>query len=319
MSITIEEIRQARERIRGYIVETPLIRLETLDSFLGCRVYIKAECMQRTGAFKLRGAMNKMLTLLPEELERGVVAASSGNHGRALAYAAKMLGARATIVMPQNAPTLKIENIRALGAEIICCDPAERMTVAENICKERGSVMVPPYNDKMIMAGQGTAGIELVEQGPEFAAVVIPVSGGGLISGISTAVKALAPKTEVYGAEPLALPRYSKSIAAGEAITVPQQSTVADALIGRTPGSECFPVIRKNVDGVVPVSDTYVLKATKLLLTEGKVMAEPSGCIGIGAVLEGKIPVRKEDNVCFLISGGNVGIHQLMMLDEVAL
>lgn len=319
MSFTIQEIRQARERIRPYVLETPLIRLENLDRFLGCRVYIKADCMQLTGAFKLRGAMNRMLTLTKEELGRGVVAASSGNHGRGLAYAAKMLGAKATIVMPKNAPALKINNIKALDAEVVLCEPSERMAVAESICRERGSVLVPPFNDERIMAGQGTAGVELIEQGPAFASVIVPVSGGGLISGISTAVKALSPSTAVYGAEPAPLPRYSKSLAMGEAVTVPQQSTVADALIGQTPGSKCFPVIQRNVDGVYPVSDAYTLKAMKLLLTEGKIMAEPSACIGIGAVLEGSVRVKAEENVCFFVSGGNVSIEQLQVLEEVSL
>lgn len=319
MSITIQDILQARERIRGYVLETPLIRLENLDRFLGCKVYVKAECMQLTGAFKLRGAMNRMLALSAEERRRGVVAASSGNHGRGLAYAAKMLGTSAVIVMPDNAPELKINNIKALGAEVVLCAPSERMKVADSICAERGMILVPPYNDEMIMAGQGTAGAELVEQGPEFASVIVPVSGGGLISGISTAIKALAPKTAVWGAEPAPLPRYSRSLAAGKAITVPQQSTVADALIGLTPGSKCFPVIRENVEGVVPVGDAYTLRAMALLLKEGKILAEPSGCIGIGAVLAGEIPVKPEENVCFLISGGNIGISQLRMLEDIVL
>ena len=197
MNFSLKDIQSARERICSYIVETPLIRLAQLDNVLHCKVYVKAECMQITGAFKLRGAMNKMLSLTWDECSRGVVAASSGNHGRGLAYAAKMLGVRATIVMPDNAPAIKVENIKSLGAEVVLCAPADRMAVADEICKKHGATLVSPFDDKLIMAGQGTVGIELVEQGPEFDTVVVPVSGGGLISGVATAVKALSPATRV--------------------------------------------------------------------------------------------------------------------------
>lgn len=206
MSMTLETIRAAHARIAPYIVRTPLLRLPALDDALGCEVYVKAECMQRTGAFKLRGAMNKILTLTDAERVRGFVAASSGNHGRAVAYAAQRFGTHACIVMPRTAPPVKQAAIRALGAELVLCEASERFDVAARLCAERGATMVPPFNDEAVMAGQGTVGLEILAQCPEIDAVVVPVSGGGLIGGVSTAVKALAPRVRVFGAEPAALP-----------------------------------------------------------------------------------------------------------------
>lgn len=319
MTITLKTIRAARERIAPYIVQTPLLRLHNLDSFLGCKVYAKAECMQRTGSFKLRGALNKLLSLPEDQLANGIVAASSGNHGRAVAYGAKLLGTEATIVMPDTAPAIKVENICALGANIVRCPAADRFNVAEKICAEKGAAMAPPYNDEAIMSGQGTVGIEIIEQNPQLDMIVVPVSGGGLLGGLSTAVKALAPQMQVYGAEPDALPRYGASLAAGRPVTVERHASVADALVSDTPGNLCFPQVMANTDNVVAVSDSFLLRGMKLLLTEGKVLAEPASCIGLGAVLQGLIPVAQETSVCFLLSGGSVGLDQLDMLKEVEL
>ena len=188
MSITLNDIQKAKERIAPYITETPLLRLHSLDAYLGCQVYAKAECMQITGAFKLRGALNKICQLTEEQLQRGIVAASSGNHGKAVAYTARMLHTKATIVMPHTAPPVKVEAIRALGAEIVQCETSQRFQIAQALCQERGAVMVPPYDDEEIMAGQGTAGLELITQCPALSRVIVPTSGGGLLSGMSTAV-----------------------------------------------------------------------------------------------------------------------------------
>ncbi|MCR5369211.1 MAG: threonine/serine dehydratase [Clostridium sp.] len=314
MPIAIDTIQEAYRRISRYIVQTPLLRLPNLDAFFGCRVYVKAECMQTTGAFKLRGALNRILSIPPEELENGVVCASSGNHGRAVAYCAKKLGISATVVMPETAPAVKKENIRALGAEVVLCDASERFEIAGKICAERGATMIPPYNDEAVMAGQGTVGLEIIGQCPEIDMVIVPVSGGGLLGGVSTAIKALSPDVKVFGAEPSALPRYSESLAAGHPMTVERHVSVADALVSDTPGSVCFPQVRDHADGVVPVDDEYLLRAMKLLLLEGKILAEPSSCIGAGAVLQGKIDVSPDTGVCFLLSGGNVGPEQLDIL-----
>ncbi len=319
MSVELQDIRAAAERIAPYAVKTPLIRMRNLEKYLGCEVYAKCENMQVTGAFKFRGAVNRALMLSKEDLDKGIVTASSGNHGKAIAYVAKMLGAKAAVVMPYTAPSIKVEAIKALGAEVIQCETAVRFELAAKICEERGATMIPPFNDDGVMAGQGTIGLEIMEQCPELTKVIVPVSGGGLIGGISTAVKALSPQTEVIGAEPAALPRYSASLAAGKPVTVEQKKTLADALVSGTPGSHCFPVVAAHVDRFADVSDEYMLKGMKLLLTEGKLLAEPSSCIGIGAVLEGLIKVKPEDKVCFIISGGSVGLGQLKILEEVTL
>lgn len=317
MALTIETIQEARSRIQPYIRQTPVIRAAALDDFLDCEVYLKAECMQATGSFKLRGAMNKLLSLPADALSRGIVAASSGNHGRAVAYGAKLLGVKATIVMPNTAPAIKINALRSLGPEIVLCETAERFSIAEKICRERNATMVPPYNDENIMAGQGTLGLELLEQCPEIETVITPVSGGGLLGGVSTALKSAHPEILVYGAEPEAVPRYTASLAAGTPVSVEQHHSVADALVSNSPGSICFPQIQAYVNGVVAVSDLYLLKGMKLLLTEGKLLAEPSSCIGLGAVLQGLIPSVKGKKVCFVLSGGNVGLEQLDTLGDI--
>lgn len=308
MTMTLETIRAAHARIAPYIVQTPLLRLPALDDALGCEVYVKAECMQRTGAFKLRGAMNKILALTDAERARGFVAASSGNHGRAVAYAAQRFGTHACIVMPRTAPPVKQAGIRALGAELVLCDASER-----------GAAMVPPFNDELVMAGQGTVGLEILEQCPEMDAVVVPVSGGGLIGGVSTAVKALAPRVRVFGAEPAALPRYTESLRAGHPVQVEQKRSVADALVAQMPGDVCFPYVAANTDGFAPVADDDILRGMKLLLLEGKLLCEPSSAIGIGAVLRGQLPLRRTDKVCFVISGGSVALEQLHRLEDVRL
>lgn len=317
MTVTLKEIQEAQNRIAPYIVQTPLLRLHSLDAYLGCEVYAKAECMQITGAFKLRGAMNKVLSLSKEELACGIVAASSGNHGKGIAYAAKLLGAKATIVMPDTAAKVKVDAIRALGAEIIQCNVSERFEVAAKICSERKATMVPPFNDEMVMAGQGTAGLEIITQCPELNMVVVPVSGGGLIGGVSTAIKALSPATKVYGAEPAALPRYTESLKAGKPVKVESEKSIADALVAQIPGDLCFPCVAAHTDGFADVADTFLLKGWKLLLTEGKLLCEPSSAIGIGAVLQGLIPLKQTDKICFLISGGSVSLEQLDILKTI--
>ena len=319
MSFTVDTVKEARERIRDYVTETPLLRMEALDEFLGCQVYLKLENMQKIGAFKFRGAMNKIQKLTDGELARGIVAASSGNHGKAIAYGAKMKGAKATIIMPNTAPKMKVEAIKALGAEVISCDAAERFEVAAKVCAERGSTMVPPYDDYDVMAGQGTLGLEIMEQCPNVDLVVVPASGGGLIGGVSTAIKGVNEAVKVIGAEPAVLPRYSVSLANGEPtmVPMPDQKSVADALVSNRPGLKCFPVVRDHVDGFAAVDDIYMLKAMKMLLMEGKILAEPSSCIGMGAVLQKKIEVKPEEKVCFVISGGNLGFEQLELLGGV--
>ena len=319
MPLTIREIEVARNRIAPYITQTPLLRMKNLDQYLGCEVYAKAECMQITGSFKLRGAMNKILSLSEEELRRGIVAASSGNHGKAIAYACKKLGVKATIVLPNSVAKVKEDAIRKWGAEIVKCDVSERFEVAEKLCQERNSTLVPPFNDETVMAGQGTAGLEMLDQCPELDMVIVPTSGGGLIGGVSTAIKAVSPGTVVFGAEPAVLPRYSASLRAGKPIMVEKRKTVADALVTQIPGSICFPYVAAHTDGFADVDEEYIIKGMMMLLTEGKLLCEPSSGISIGAILQGLIPVKPTDKICFFISGGSVSLEQLYQLESIVI
>lgn len=312
--VTLEAIQQARQKLAPYIFETPVIRLQGLDERLGCQVYVKAECMQKTNSFKIRGALNKMLSMTPKQLQAGVVAASSGNHGKGVAFAAKLLGIKATIVLPNTAPQVKVDGIRALDAEIVQCKLAERHMIAKRLSDQYGYTIIHPYDDYDIITGQGTAGLEIMEQLPDVDCVVVPIGGGGLIGGIATAVKAINPQTKVIGAEPAVLSRYAKSRQAGKRVLLEEKESLADALLTLQPGEKNFPIFQQYVDDVVGVAEEYLALGVKTLLLEGKILAEPSSSIGIGAALQGILKISKEDKVCFLISGGNVGLNQIAHL-----
>ena len=316
--LTVEMIKEARERISPYIHKTPLIRLSNLDEHLGCQVYAKVESMQRTNSFKVRGALNASMSLSEEELARGIVTFSSGNHGKAMSYSAKVLGAKAYVVAPNTAPKIKMDGIRSYGAEIIFCNPADQLETAKSLSKENGWSFISPYDDYRIMAGQGTAGLEIMEQLEDVDYILVPIGGGGLVSGLSTAIKETKPKIKVIGMEPAAVPRYSESYKAGRHIHLPSDSkSVADGLQTLTPGDLNYPVIEKHVDRIYTVKEENILKATKLFLTEGKLLAEFSSCITVGAILQGEISFKADDKVVFLISGGNMGLDQLNRLEEV--
>lgn len=309
--VDLERILEAKARIAPYIYKTPVLRMESMDDKLGCEVYVKAECLQRTNSFKIRGALNKMLYMGAEKLAGGVVAASSGNHGKGVAFAAKLLGVKAIIVVPETAPRIKVEGIQAYGAEVVICKLAERHAIAKKLSDERGLILVPPYDDYDIMAGQGTVGLEIMEQLPDVDCVVVPVGGGGLIGGVSTAVKSLSPSTKVIGAEPEKMPRYSRSLAAGTPVTIDECKCIADALLTLRPGDRNFPIVRSIVDAIVTSSDESMITGMRLLLMEGRILSEPSSAAGIGAALQKDLPVSPSDKVCFVISGGSVGLEQV--------
>ncbi len=312
--LSLERIFQARYRLAPYVYHTPLLRLKALDPVLGCQVYVKAECMQLTHSFKIRGALNRILQLSPEERARGVVTASSGNHGRGVAYAAKMLGIKATVVIPDHAPAIKIQAVRDLGAEVILCDKPKRFAIAERLRDEKGLCYVPPFNDYDVMAGQGTIALEVFEDLPNLDAILIPLGGGGLTSGIATAVKGIHPETKVYACEPAVIPRFTASLKAGKPTPVPQVDTVADGVATLRPGNLTLPIVRDKVDQVIDVPEEALLPAMKLLLTEGKVLAEPSSTIGMAAIQSGKLHFKPEDKVVFVLSGGNVDLELVKKL-----
>ena len=265
---------------------------------------IKAECFQRTGSFKFRGAYNKISSLSDEERGRGVVAFSSGNHAQAVALAARLLGAQATIVMPQDAPTLKLEATRGYGAEVVLYDryTEDREAIGGRLAEDRGLSLVRPFDDPLVIAGQGTAALELLDEAGEVDLLLTPVGGGGLIAGCATVV---APRARVVGVEPEAGDDTRRSLDAGERLEIPVPKTIADALQITKPGELTFEHNRRLLDGVVTVTDDELIDAMKFLFERMKLVGEPGGVAGIAALLAGKVDA--EGTVGVVLSGGNVG------------
>jgi threonine dehydratase len=306
--IELADVEAATERLAGVAHRTPVITSRTLDERVDARVHIKAECFQRGGAFKFRGAYNKISSLDADALARGVVAYSSGNHAQAVALAAKLLGSRATIVMPEDAPAAKLEATRGYGAEVVTYDrwTESREEIGATLAAERSLELVPPYDDPLVMAGQGTAALELLADVPDIDVLLAPVSGGGLIAGCSTVAKALLPQCRVVGVEPETANDTQRSLAAGERIRIDVPRTIADGLQAPEPGALTFAVNRERVDEIVTVTDDEIVAAMVFLYDRLKLVAEPSGAVGVAALLSGKVDAR-DRSVGVILSGGNVG------------
>ena len=312
-TVTLEDIQSAAKRIAPYIRRTPLLRQEAMGKLLGCDVYLKPEMLQITGAFKLRGAMSKILALTPEERAKGIITSSSGNHGQACAFAGEKLGMHVTVLVPNDTPLIKVNNARRMGAEVILWDRSydKRWAKVHEEVAEHGYTIVHPYEDPMVMAGQGTIALEIMEDLEDLDTIIVPIGGGGLISGISTAVKALKPSVRVIGVQASASAAYAESRKVGKPVEVPCLPTVADGLSCRRPGNNPYPIIEKNVDDIVAVEEKDILEATKMVAKEAKLVAEPSACVGIGAILGGKIKVRPDEKVAFVLTSGNWDIDML--------
>ena len=306
--IELADVEAAAGRLAGVAHRTPVVTSRTLDERVGGTVHIKAECFQRVGAFKFRGAFNKIASLDEETLGRGVVAYSSGNHAQAVALAAKLRGSRATIVMPEDAPAAKLEATRGYGAEVVLYDrwTESREEIGAALADERGLALVPPYDDPLVMAGQGTAALELLSDVPDLDVLLVPVSGGGLIAGCSTAAKALRPECRVVGVEPEAGNDTQQSLTAGERVRIDVPRTIADGLQAPEPGALTFEVNQRRVDEVVTVSDAEIVAAMVFLYDRLKLVAEPSGAVGVAALLSGKLDAP-DRTVGVILSGGNVG------------
>jgi len=309
---TIVDIEAAAVRLAGVAVQTPLLQNAVLDELLGGNVLLKAECLQRTGSFKIRGAYNLLRQLSPEQAQRGAVAWSSGNHAQGVAAAGTMLGIRTAIVMPEDAPRAKLENTRRLGGEVITYDrySGDREAIARGIASERGAELVPSYEHAAIIAGQGTVGLEIaaqsVAQGLPAEQVVIPCGGGGLTSGSAVALKAYLPGVKVFTAEPQHYDDTRQSLLRGERISVPTDvPSICDALLTGSPGQLTFEIMRKLVSGGLVVSEDEVRAAMRFAFRELKIVVEPGGAAALAAVLAGKIEVRGRTTVVIL-SGGNV-------------
>lgn len=306
--IQLQDILDARARITPYVVRTPLLRIPALDAALGCEVYLKFEGFQPIGAFKIRGAMNKALSLTKDELSRGLVCASSGNHAQGVACAAKQLGAKAIIVMPTNANPVKLQGVKAFGGEVelVGTLSSQREARAAQLVEEEGMIEVHPYADPYVAAGQGTIGLEILEDLPQVDAVACPIGGGGLISGIATAIKGTKAEVKTIGVEPSGASRYSLSRAAGAPMALDKVDTIADGTRTDHANPDNFEMIQARVDDLCQVEDTYIRQAMVLLMKTAKLMVEPSGSLPVAAALAGKLPVAKDEKVVFVLSGGNV-------------
>jgi threonine dehydratase len=308
MSLRLEDVRAAARRLGNRIHRTPVISCQSFDDASGYQVFFKCENLQRAGAFKIRGALNKLLTLTPDERARGVVGFSSGNHGQGVALAARMVGTTAVICMPSDAPALKLEATRHYGAEVLLYDRRtdDREQIVREIVERTGRVCVPPYDDPVIMAGQGTAALELLEDVPSLDALLTPVGGGGLMAGCSTAARALFPGMHIFGVETDSANDTFLSLRRGERVTIPPPSTIADGIRGTTPGVLTFPILRANVTDVLLVSDAEVRAAVRFLALRARVIVEPTGAVPAAAVLAGRLPVARGARVGVILSGGNI-------------
>jgi threo-3-hydroxy-L-aspartate ammonia-lyase len=303
LPISIDHVRAAAERIAPLAHRTPLLRSRTLDARVGAPVALKAENLQRAGAFKFRGACNAVAALRPD----GVCSVSSGNHAQALALAAREHGAHATILMPRDAPASKRAATEGYGAEVLEFDryTEDRDALVRELAAERGLTLVHPYDEPLVMAGQGTVGLELAAEIEDLDVVLVPCGGGGLLSGVATAIKALRPTVRIVGVEPQASDDTARSLRAGERVRVEVRPTIADGQQLPTPGERTWPVIRALVDDVVTVSDAEIVEAMRLLFERLKVVAEPSGATALAALLAGRVELRA-GTVGVVISGGNV-------------
>lgn len=310
-ALTLDAIRAAHDRIRPFVHRTPVLSSASLDAMAGARLFFKCENLQRVGAFKARGAHNAVFSLSEAEARSGVVTHSSGNHAAALALAARNRGIPSFIVMPSSAPLVKQQSVARYGAHITLCEPTlqARESTAERIMKETGATLVHPYNDLRVMAGQGTAGLELLEEVPNLDVVLCPVGGGGLLSGVAVAAKAIKPGIRVIGAEPEGADDAYRSFKSGERVLTQQPNSIADGLL-TVLGDRTFAEIQRNVDDIVTVSEASIIRAMRLVYEILKIVIEPSSAVPVAALLDKKVSASGA-RVGVILSGGNVNLDKL--------
>jgi len=315
LAISFDDVKSAAQQIAGVANRTPIITSRTFNQQAGCEVYFKCENMQRIGAFKFRGAYNALSRLSAARKSKGVVTHSSGNHAQGVALAARLLGISATIVMPTDAPASKLAATRGYGAEVVLYDRRvkDREELSAQIEQERGLTLVPPYDHPHIMAGQGTAALELLEDVPNLDVLIAPVGGGGLLSGCATAARAIAPNIRVFGVETETSDDWWQSFQTGERVRIPPPDTIADGIRTQQPGKLTFPVIRKTVEEILLVSDEQVIETLRYILTRMKILAEPTGAVAPAAIFH-KILHVPGKKVGVIISGGNVDTELLAQL-----
>ena len=315
--LTIEAIRDARARIRDSIYLSPFVRSETFSQLTGNSIFFKLDNLQMTGAFKERGALNKILLLSPDERRRGVIAASAGNHAQAVAYHAAKRGIAAEICMPLTTPITKVSATRSYGAEVVLfgANYDEACQEAVRRCQERNLTFIHPFDDEAVIAGQGTIGLEMLEAHGQLDAVVIPVGGGGLIGGVACAVKETNPRIKVIGVQTSKLPSMKAALEKHKLVTLPANKTIADGIAVRRAGELTFPLAQKYVDEIVTVDDEEIANAILVLLEKEKTLTEGAGAVGAAAVLNEKVPLRGK-TLGVLISGGNIDVTLLSRIIE---
>ena len=318
--ISFVDIEQARERIKEQIYFSPFPYSETVSRITGNRIFFKLENLQITGSFKERGALNRLLTLTPEEARRGVIAASAGNHGMAVAFHSRRLNISATIVMPSVAPLIKVTRVRQYGAQSVLHgnDYDSALAEALRLSKETGLTFVSPFDDPWIVAGQGTIGLELYEQNPDLDAVIVPVGGGGLIAGIALALKTLNPKIRVIGVQAEAVPAMKAALEKGEPVCVPPATTIADGIAVRAVGATPFELVKRYVDEIVTVSEGEIANAVLLLLEIEKTVAEGAAGAPLAAIINKKVSLTNK-NVGLIVSGGNIDMNLIARIIEKGL
>ena len=315
----LEAVRQAAARIAPHAHRTPVLTCSALDRLVGARLFFKCECFQKVGAFKFRGACNAVLALAEAEARPGVLTHSSGNHAQALALAARIRGVPATIVMPENAPPVKAAAVEGYGGHIVRCRPtqADREAVAGRILAESGARFIHPYDDPRVIAGQGTAALELLDQAGDLDLVLAPVGGGGLISGTLITISALAPRTRVVGVEPAGADDARRSLLDGRIVPSVDPRTIADGLLTSL-SERTFAVIRRHVEAIVTARDASTLDAMRLVWERMKIVVEPSAAVPLGALLEGNVPAAAGKRVGVILSGGNASLEGLGLFSDRA-
>ncbi|MGI6204273.1 MAG: threonine ammonia-lyase [Anaerovoracaceae bacterium] len=311
--LTMDMINEARERLRGVAQVTGLSRSHQVSEKSNANVYLKMENLQRTGSFKLRGAYNKVASLADDEKKRGVIAASAGNHAQGVALAAKTYGTNAVICMPEHAPMTKVKNTKSYGAEVVLKGAFfdDAAAEARHLAKERGLTFVHPYDDPLVMAGQGTIACEILEQLPETDVIVVPVGGGGLIAGIAFAAKHIKPEVKIIGVQTENIPSMKESVKAGRRLTVDGPASLADGIMVKTPGENTFEIVREYVDDIITVDESEIAQAILLLIEEVKTVPEGAGACPTAALINGKVAGGSARNIVSLISGGNIDINTM--------
>ncbi|WEZ83045.1 threo-3-hydroxy-L-aspartate ammonia-lyase [Rhizobium sp. 32-5/1] len=306
---TFDDVRTAQNRISGVAHVTPVLTSKTADAMAGARLFFKAENLQRSGAFKFRGAYNSVSALEPDIRRTGVVAFSSGNHGQALAYAAQLFGVSAVIVMPQDTPAMKVAATRGYGAEIVFYDryTEDREAITRRIAAERHATIIPPYDHADVIAGQGTAALELIEEVGEIDYLVAPLGGGGLLAGCALSAKALSPGCKIIGVEPEAGDDGRQSLRKGEIVRIPVPKSIADGALTTYLGQHNFPILKRDVHDIVTVSDTQLIDTMRFFAERMKIIVEPTGCLAAAAVLHGAVACAGK-RVGIILSGGNVDL-----------